>query len=530
MQPALREWRPSSTSSPGFLKSTWRWWLEGRNLGIVREVFEMETREASTVVLKDLGCTTRLRLSSEALHMQRAEGEAWILVSQGSWAGPACQRWDSAAGQEFEAHFETRAAWNGPGKEWWVDGAGDFSELARIHRQVCLDAELGALELEDSRGRVTRVNQRNASTLGTQHPGSWAVQPHSKWLQEAISAEEQEAREPLQKLYLQLEAQDQEYSEATRRAVGLIMSAMDKQAAEGLVKRLGRELARFQARLPAYAHRSHILRAVARHQVVILIGATGSGKSTQILPLLADGDLVPDGLKMVCTQPRKVAAQSLANFVASEWGCAVGEDVGFIVGGQRKIGRSTRMVYATDKSLLNLMVKDEMLLDYGCVVVDEAHERSIDTDLLLGKLKAVCAARPDFRLIVASATIEPELFMQHFGITQEDAAVRIPGRTFPISHVYMERPADLAKRAVHHAVCKTQELLAQPGEGDILVFLPTPDDVMEAVKALQNVSQTDDSVLVLPLHGHSPRTSQNRGYNSGVVHLRPADPQHAREA
>ena len=237
--------------------------------------------------------------------------------------------------------------------------------------------------------------------------------------------------------------------------------------------------------------------------MTILIGATGSGKSTQTLPFLVDSGILKNGFgKIACTQPRKVAAVSLANYVAAEWGCAVGQEVGVKCGALKTFSSKTTMIYLTDRSLLNEIVKDPTLAKYDCVVIDEAHERSLNADLLFGFLKQICRRRPEFRVIVSSATIKPDLFMSYFGIRDAGAVIRIPGRTFPIEHFYSPRPKDIEKHVAAEVTKKTKEVLDRPG-GDILVFLPTPDDVKECIKIMERDSHypSDGHVFFLPLHG-----------------------------
>lgn len=250
-------------------------------------------------------------------------------------------------------------------------------------------------------------------------------------------------------------------------------------------------------------------------QVTVLIGATGSGKSTQTLPFLADAGFVKG--RIACTQPRKVAATSLAQYVASEWGGRVGDEVGVNVGGQRRVSPRTRMVYTTERTLLNELVRDPTLAQYGAVVVDEAHERSIDCDILLGLLKSLCAARPEFKVVVASATIDPAVFQRYFGI-DDSGVIRIPGRTFPVEHEWEPRPANITKRVVPCAVDKTMQVLQLPSPddgvaiGDVLVFLPTPADCTAAAKLLETKARAArlTNLIVLPLHGQCSAEDQAR--------------------
>jgi HrpA-like RNA helicase len=202
-----------------------------------------------------------------------------------------------------------------------------------------------------------------------------------------------------------------------------------------------REIDKFSRALPMYARKSEIVEVVQREQVSVILGETGSGKSTQILQYLFSAGLHDDGRSIVCTQPRKVAAISLARRVAEEMRTAVGELVGYKVGMQAEQSSRTRLLYVTDHVLLNDSLKDPLFAAYSCIVIDEAHERSIYTDLLLGFVKRALVRRPDLRVVIMSATINPDLFVSYFaqrsgpdaGSTFHSPPVlRISGRAFPV--------------------------------------------------------------------------------------------------
>jgi ATP-dependent RNA helicase DHX8/PRP22 len=132
---------------------------------------------------------------------------------------------------------------------------------------------------------------------------------------------------------------------------------------------------------------------------------------------------------IACTQPRKIAAKSLAERVAEEYGCKVGEDVGYTIGEENKSSSNTKIKFMTDRMLLNELLDDRKLSKYSCVVVDEAHERCIDTDLILGLVKEAVKLRPDLRVVVTSASLDKQLFSAYFN---NCPVIEVPGRTFPV--------------------------------------------------------------------------------------------------
>ncbi|KAJ7373081.1 hypothetical protein OS493_014228 [Desmophyllum pertusum] len=206
---------------------------------------------------------------------------------------------------------------------------------------------------------------------------------------EKISSE----REALKHKKDELQLQQDEF----RRFEAQLSSRLDAQrhqplpSVENTIKELrkavGRECARLDAALPMYARKSKIIGLVKENQVCVVLGETGSGKSTQMTQYLYEAGFAEKGFKIVCTQPRKVAATSLAAHVAREMGGVPGQIVGCHVGGNVQASKTTGIVYATDHVLLNECLKDPILSKYSCIIIDEAHERSLYSDLLLGMIK-----------------------------------------------------------------------------------------------------------------------------------------------
>ncbi|XP_046557433.1 LOW QUALITY PROTEIN: ATP-dependent RNA helicase DEAH12, chloroplastic-like [Haliotis rubra] len=261
----------------------------------------------------------------------------------------------------------------------------------------------------------------------------------------------------------------------------------------------GIELCRLTSALPMYARRNDIIKMVQDNQVCVILGETGSGKSTQMTQYLHQAGFSKDGF-IVCTQPRKVAAISLATHVASELVTNVGNVVGYKVGMRSKCGGATKILYMTDHCLLNECLKDPTLSAYSCVIVDEAHERSIYTDLLLGMLKRCLKQRRDLRAIITSATIDPDVFVRYFG---DCPVLRVSGRMFPVEVEYLAE-SDGGKSSDNYqkeAVNKAVHVHTKDPPGDILVFVTSP---LETEKCSENFNsrlqgRTDFKCLVL--HG-----------------------------
>ncbi len=244
--------------------------------------------------------------------------------------------------------------------------------------------------------------------------------------------------------------------------------------------------------LPIAASRDRIIEAVQTNQVTLVVGPTGVGKTTQIPQYLLDTELAQRGV-IVCTEPRRVAVFAAATRVANERESEVGNEVGYAIRFEAKRSDSTRLMFVTCGVLLREAIEDPMLSKYSCVVVDEAHERDLFTDFLLGYLKRICAQRPDFRVVVMSATLRFREFLQYFPGAK---LVYMAARQHPISVVY--KPAD-NRDVVSAAAAVVQEILLTSENGDILVFLPGEREIRSLTDRLQGRKLT--GVRVLPLFG-----------------------------
>lgn len=270
--------------------------------------------------------------------------------------------------------------------------------------------------------------------------------------------------------------------------------------------------------LPIAAQRDSILYALERHQVLIVVGETGSGKTTQIPRFLYDAGWTTAapasaGNMIACTQPRRLAAVSIAATVAAQMGVRLGHEVGYTIRFEDNSSAATRIKYMTDGTLFRECIKDPLLTRYSVIMVDEAHERGVHTDLLLGVLFKILRKRPELRVIVASATIDALTFKDFFEdsriVSQADhkhkqdraTVLQIKGRSFPVHVAYLDEPCEDYLQKTVDTIWNIH--LAEP-RGDILAFLTGRDEIDTALQLLAD-RQLDlpDSAArmhLLPLH------------------------------
>lgn len=268
------------------------------------------------------------------------------------------------------------------------------------------------------------------------------------------------------------------------------------------------------ALLPIAKHKDSLLYLVETNQVTIVVGQTGSGKTTQIPQFLADAGWCEDGKIVGVTQPRRVAATTVAIRVAEEVGCELGKDVGYSIRFEDVTSAATKIKLLTDGLLIREALVDPLLSRYSVIMVDEAHERSISTDVLLGLLKKILKRRPELRVIISSATLQAEEFLAFFSdqaiIDGDDEATKkdrtgsiisIEGRTFPIDVLYLDSPTE---DYVERTISTVFDIHAGEPEGDILVFLTGRDEIDNAVVAISeraaDLQPGTQSILVLPLY------------------------------
>ena len=250
--------------------------------------------------------------------------------------------------------------------------------------------------------------------------------------------------------------------------------------------------------LPVSAHREELLEAIRDHQVVVVAGETGSGKTTQ-LPKLC---LELGRERIAHTQPRRLAARTVAARIAEELRVPLGEAVGYAVRFRDRSRSDTRVRLMTDGLLLAAVRRDKLLRRYDTIIVDEAHERSLNIDFLLGYLRRIQPRRPDLKVVITSATIDPERFSRHFG---DAPVVEVSGRTYPVEVRY--RPVDDPDRDQEDAIADACEELLREGPGDVLVFLSGEREIRDTADVLNGRLQ---GVEVLPLYARLSAAEQQK--------------------
>ena len=256
--------------------------------------------------------------------------------------------------------------------------------------------------------------------------------------------------------------------------------------------------------LPVWSSRKQILELVEKNRIVIIQGETGSGKTTQIPQFLLDAGYYGG---IVCTQPRRVAAMSIAKRVSQEMEVELGEQVGYTVRFDDKTSKNTLIKYVTDGLLLKEATTDHTLKKYQIIIIDEAHERTLATDILFGFLKELMEKRKELKLIIMSATFDIEKFQNYF-----DAPLAIiKGRTYPVDIIYLNSPTD---DYVDCAVKKVIQIHKEEKPGDILLFLTGEEEIESACQQIRDgIDELGDEVgyaNVIPIYSTLPPYLQEK--------------------
>lgn len=293
----------------------------------------------------------------------------------------------------------------------------------------------------------------------------------------------------------------------------------------------GQKMLKSRQSLPAWSMKEEILEVVRNNQVTLITGETGSGKSTQVVQFILDEMISSKSggtAHIVCTQPRRISAIGVAQRVADERLVAIGSQVGYIIRGETKLSPETQVKFVTSGVLLRMIQSDPAMLEsFSHIVVDEVHERSLDSDFLLILLKRICARNKKLKVVLMSATVDPSLFINYFKkVSGTVGYAHIEGRTFPVQKYYLDDairqtryvPADLADDGVkpdevgriitsmrdgtdYQLIAKLvahihQEVIGQK-EGSVLIFMSGVAEIERTIKAVERESQ---SFWVLPLH------------------------------
>jgi pre-mRNA-splicing factor ATP-dependent RNA helicase DHX15/PRP43 len=263
--------------------------------------------------------------------------------------------------------------------------------------------------------------------------------------------------------------------------------------------------------LPVHAQRAEFLKIFQSTQIMVFVGETGSGKTTQIPQFVLYDDLPHlKGTQVACTQPRRVAAMSVAARVADEMDVTLGEEVGYNIRFENRTSNKTILKYMTDGMLLREAMEDHDLKRYSVIILDEAHERTLATDILMGLLKQITQRRPDLKLIIMSATLDALKFQTYFN---EAPLLAVPGRTHPVDIYYTP---EYQKDYLDSAMRTVLQIHATEGEGDILLFLTGEEEIEDACRKIS--LEADEMIreqgcgplAVYPLYGSLPPHQQQR--------------------
>ncbi|CDO71497.1 hypothetical protein BN946_scf184909.g91 [Trametes cinnabarina] len=258
--------------------------------------------------------------------------------------------------------------------------------------------------------------------------------------------------------------------------------------------------------LPIYQYRDQLLDAIKEHQVLIVVAETGSGKTTQLPQYLHEAGYTANGMKVGCTQPRRVAAMSVAARVAEEMGTKVGYEVGYSIRFEDCTSDKTVLKYMTDGMLLREFLTEPDLAGYSALIIDEAHERTLSTDILFALVKDIARFRPELRLLISSATMDAEKFSEYF----DNAPVfYVPGRRYPVDIHYTPQPE---ANYLHAAITTVFQIHTTQPKGDILVFLTGQDEIEAAQENLQETARALGNkikeLIICPIYANLPSEMQ----------------------
>lgn len=267
-------------------------------------------------------------------------------------------------------------------------------------------------------------------------------------------------------------------------------------------------------RLPVYQYKQAFLDAVSQYQCLVIVGETGSGKTTQLPAYLYEAGYADSGQAIACTQPRRVAAMSVAARVAEEQGVKLGNEVGYSIRFENCTSEKTRIKYLTDGMLMRELMTDPSLEAYSVIMIDEAHERTISSDLALSILKDICKARPDLKLLISSATMNASKFSAFFGDEDGDGCpiFNIPGRRYEVQINYVQQPeANYLSASISTLF---QIHVSQQVKGDILIFFTGQEEIEAAEQHITEISRKLGNrvpeLIICPIYANLPSDLQQK--------------------
>ncbi|ETW81541.1 hypothetical protein HETIRDRAFT_383895 [Heterobasidion irregulare TC 32-1] len=286
------------------------------------------------------------------------------------------------------------------------------------------------------------------------------------------------------------------------------MSAKDKLLQQQIdeAERRAQTIDETRKSLPIYQYRDQLLEAIKDNQVLIVVAETGSGKTTQLPQYLHEAGYTAGGMKVGCTQPRRVAAMSVAARVAEEMGTKVGYEVGYSIRFEDATSDKTVLKYMTDGMLLREFLTEPDLAGYSALIIDEAHERTLSTDILFALVKDIARFRPELRLLISSATMDAEKFSEYF----DDAHIfYVPGRRYPVDIHYTPQPE---ANYLHAAITTVFQIHTTQPKGDILVFFTGQDEIEAAQENLTETARALGNkiaeLIICPIYANLPSDMQ----------------------
>ena len=312
---------------------------------------------------------------------------------------------------------------------------------------------------------------------------------------------------------------------ARERALRRVADDMDQAQARIEARRRAVPELSYPPELPVSQLKDQIAEVIRDHQVVIVAGETGSGKTTQLPKICLELGRGVAG-QIGHTQPRRIAARTVAERIAEELGTEIGAAVGYKIRFTDTASDAALVKVMTDGILLTEMQRDRQLLRYDTLIIDEAHERSLNIDFILGYLRQLLPSRPDLKVIITSATIDPDRFSKHFG---DAPVVEVSGRTYPVEVRYRpladpDEPGDEPQDQIQGILDAVAEL-RRDGPGDILVFLSGEREIRDTADALSDA----DGLEVLPLYARLSAAEQHRVFQAALTPPRRAGHQRGRD-
>eukprot|EP00741_Cyanophora_paradoxa_P024431 tig00022075_g23589.t1 len=274
--------------------------------------------------------------------------------------------------------------------------------------------------------------------------------------------------------------------------------------------------------LPVYLQREEFIGLLEKHQILVLVGETGSGKTTQIPQFCVEAGYIRGKKQVACTQPRRVAAMSVAKRVADEMDLELGQEVGYSIRFEDLTSPKTFLKYMTDGMLLREAMTDPMLERYSCIILDEAHERTLSTDVLFGLIKEILKNRQDLKLVVMSATLDAERFQAYF---DNAPLMTVPGRLHPVEIFYTPEPE---RDYLEAAIRTVLQIHASEPPGDVLLFLTGEEEIEDACKKLMresgNFGKDVGELKAIPLYSSLPPAAQQRIFDTAPPPKYPGGP------